>query len=869
MPAETRTSACTERETMALEHPRLLAASLTAAVLCGTSCSTPSDAATAGTDTGQAPSSEPSKSPAGAAQQGPENLDQQRRQALTEKYLEVAEALRAEGSKESLEGALTQLIRAKDLSPTNERVLGLIASVQAQLGLPPGRAIDYAQEQVRLRQIGEERARSNVADQLQRARAHMAEKNYAGAVEELRQAGLTIEVQDQVDWQDLPAQVKALQADAQARWDDQVRADQAQQAAIVAERLQEQEARANARRKAQIDTLLQQGQLAFERKRFQHAQELSLKALQLEPNNAIAYELHTASVKAARDDVADKYYVERARSIRAMMEADEELKIPQGSILEMDAVVWERAQARAKRLGRSVEVDPQDQEIWQKVKTEQVGRLRYDEETGAYSDVVTRLSMVTGVPIVTTAEARQIISDENLKVVIELVNSVTLENFLNFMIGRSTNLAWTVQHGVVVIGNKSQAAGTITTEVYPVKDLVFKRTTFLPPTIRDIPGESGSDDTPRTGGEGDDKVSWIEIADLAESLKNATDPEYWGSEGVEIKTEDSGFLVVKASPDMHQRLQKVLATMRKFATPVVTIDSKFLIISRNFLQEVGVDFRGLGGSGNKGTAASLDDVTNGLQSNASRGGDNGGTGDPAASPLAGAFFNDGGDGDVRGRTENYFTSDLGRVLSPTGGLTASWTLINDLEMNAILRAVQKQQDAEIVNSQLVTILNRERGHVAVINQTTYVRDFDVEVAQASFIADPKVDVIQDGIVLDVQPVIQHDRKYIILNLNPTVAELTRPIPTFTTSLAGSTLPVTLQLPNLTVTSFATTAKVPDGGTVLLGGLRTLFNKERRAEVPMLAKLPIVSFLFKQEGKAEESRSLMVMVKATITDIVGR
>ena len=127
----------------------------------------------------------------------------------------------------------------------------------------------------------------------------------------------------------------------------------------------------------------------------------------------------------------------------------------------------------------------------------------------------------------------------------------------------------------------------------------------------------------------------------------------------------------------------------------------------------------------------------------------------------------------------------------------------------ILRAIEKQEDAEVVNSQILTVVNNERGHVAVINQTAYVRDFDVEVAQASFIADPKVDVIQDGIVLDVQPIIKYDRKYITMQSLPRpVAELQRPIPTFTTSLAGSTLPVTMQLPNLTVTSFATTVTVP-------------------------------------------------------------
>lgn len=41
-----------------------------------------------------------------------------------------------------------------------------------------------------------------------------------------------------------------------------------------------------------------------------------------------------------------------------------------------------------------------------------------------------------------------------------------------------------------------------------------------------------------------------------------------------------------------------------------------------------------------------------------------------------------------------------------------------------------------------------RGHVAFLQQRSYIRDFNVEVAQASFIADPVVDVITSGTVLD-------------------------------------------------------------------------------------------------------------------------
>ncbi len=846
---------------MTLENSRLLAASLAAAVL-GASCSTPTET----------PPEDPKQQQPGTppAAQDPlqqpgmqEQVRDERRKALVDNYLQSAKALRSNGD---LQAAKFQLLRAKELSPGNQEVLSLLASVQAELGEPAGRVVTYAEEQMRVQQIAEERARATVESHLQKAQQAMTQRNFAGAIEELRIAALTIEVKEGMEWQDLPQQVQAAKADAERQYDEQQRQSQAALSAQQAEQLKRQHAEDQARKRGAVDSLIQQSQIAFEARQFQRSQELAQRAHQLEPQNQLAYEMHNAAVKAARDTVSDDYIRNRALAMRKMMEADEELKVPQNDVLVMDYATWDKAQRRAMFDAAGIAISPEDEALREKVATTQVGRLSYTEETGDFLEVVKQLNVNTRVTIIVTPEAREIITGESLKLNIQLVTSVTLDNFLDHMIGRSANLAWTIRDGVVVIGNKSQAAGTIVNRIYPVKDLVFKQTQFLPPRVQTIPGE-GTDDTPRTGSEGEDPVAGIELADLVTTLKEATDPKYWETDGVGITAEESGLLSVKASPSMQDQVVGVLRDMRRFQTPIVTVDSKFLTISRNFLQEIGVDFRGLGGSGQKGTIATLDDLTNGLDDNTSRGLDNGGTGDPAANPLSGAFYTDGGDGDIRGRTENFFTSGLGKVLSPTGGLTAGWTLIDDTEINMILRAVEKRQDGELVNSQILSVVNKGRGHVAVINQTAYIRDFDVEVAQAAFIADPKVDVIQDGIVLDVQPVILNDRKYIILNLNPTVAELQRPIATFTTSLAGSTLPVTLQLPNLTVTNFSTTVKVPDGGTVLLGGLRQVLTKERRAEIPLLSQLPLISFLFKQEGSVDENRSLMVMVRAQITDIV--
>ncbi len=860
---------------MALEHPRLLAASLTVALI-GTACSMPTDTSTGvsiGTDNGESapagspmtgrtsPSNPANQSP-GNQGQGPQGVAEQRAAALVAHWLENARKLRTRGE---LQAAKLELLKAKRLAPRNETVAAQLAAIQAELGEPAGVIKDYVDEVMRLQAIAEERARATVQSQLQDAQQRMSDKDYAGAIDELRRAALGIEIKD-IDWGAIPAQVQSARDEAERLYDAQVRESQASQNAQLADRLRREYQRTQAQKRARVDGLIKRSQVAFEARQFERSQDHATRALEIDPSNSLASEMLNAATKAARNSANESYWRIRAKEIRKMLEAHEELKTPQTDILVMDPAVWARASRRNTRSGGPKVMDPQDLALSQQVATVGVGRLTYTAETGDYLAVIKNLSLLTGVQIITTPEARTVIDDESLMVVIELASSMTLKDFLNHMISRSENLAWTIKNGVVVIGDKSQAAGTLVTEIYPVKDLIFKQTQFLPPTIRDIPTEDAGD-IPRTGAEGDDPIAGIELSELVTTLQEATDPVYWTTDGVEIRPEDSGLLSVKASPEMQDKIVKVLNDMRRFQTPIVTIDSKFLTISRNFLQEVGIDIRGLGGSGAKGDAVSLDDITNGLVNNASRGQDNGGTGDPAANPLAGAFFNDGSDGDIRARTENYFLNDLGKVLSPTGGLTAGWTLIDDTQLNMILRAVEKRQDGEIVNSQILSVVNRGRGHVAVINQTAYIRDFDVEVAQASFIADPKVDVIQDGIVLDVQPVIMNDRKYIVLNLNPTVSELERPIPTFTTSLAGSTLPVTVQLPNLTVTNFSTTVKVPDGGTVLLGGLRQILTRERRAEVPLLARLPLISFLFRQEGSADENRSLMVMVRAQITDVI--
>ncbi len=75
--------------------------------------------------------------------------------------------------------------------------------------------------------------------------------------------------------------------------------------------------------------------------------------------------------------------------------------------------------------------------------------------------------------------------------------------------------------------------------------------------------------------------------------------------------------------------------------------------------------------------------------------------------------------------------------------------------------------------------------------------------------------------------------------------------------------ITVQQPVQEIVTVQTIVSVPDGGTVLLGGVKRLREGRNMAGVPILNKIPYVSRLFKNSGVGRETESLMLMVTPRI------
>jgi hypothetical protein len=114
----------------------------------------------------------------------------------------------------------------------------------------------------------------------------------------------------------------------------------------------------------------------------------------------------------------------------------------------------------------------------------------------------------------------------------------------------------------------------------------------------------------------------------------------------------------------------------------------------------------------------------------------------------------------------------------------------------------------------------QRGRLSSTGHHTYLQDYQVEIGSpGSHIADAIVGRITDGTGVVVLP--HRTGKGLRLDVDAAWAEVIRPVPLFTTTLAASEgSPVTIELPELRLFQLKNQVELPaEGGFVLAGGGR--------------------------------------------------
>ena len=364
----------------------------------------------------------------------------------------------------------------------------------------------------------------------------------------------------------------------------------------------------------------------------------------------------------------------------------------------------------------------------------------------------------------------------------------------------------------------------------------------------------------------------IPIEDLVELIRNNIAKDTWDSGDSSI-TNSNGILIIRNVPDVHRKIIAFLSEVRKSTGMLVSVETRFLRVQDNFLEELGIDYRDL----RDATGPILDDFNPPMTDPPpfTTGGNQTATQAPVGAVTAGIIgsFGDNIQRDMVTRVEHLLDTDTlvnsfyNSVFSNSGGINLTYTLLDDISLEAILHAVKKSERSHELLVPKLTLFNTQRANMLISNQVAYIRDFDIEVATGFGLPDPIVDVVQDGISLDVRPIVSADRRFITLELRPTVARLVSLPPNLpfilTPITAGGGLTVRIETPVLRVERVRTTVTIPDRGVLLLGGLSDYFEIDAISKIPILGDIPIIGMLASRKVKGRQRFQLLILLRARI------
>ncbi|MGE0191691.1 MAG: hypothetical protein AB7T63_06565, partial [Planctomycetota bacterium] len=601
-----------------------------------------------------------------------------RRRFLVSQKIDTAREQMRAGDFAAAQATLNEVL---DLDPTNAGARHMLRETQAALGHRGATAGTYADERALLTKIRIDEQRTKAAKLTGQGRMHLDNDRFDSAIEAFEDALFIINTSPyQVDWGNIRTEAENGLRQARTLQDDAIKVRRREAMEEGLTQLAREEEQRLIQEMERLAKWMGAGIEAYERNQFDLATSYAEKILDVQPDNTKARELQLSARRAMHDKRQLQFLNDEKIKFREWYDDIQMTRVPQDKILKWPSPsFWSsitKLRASARPSFGDVVDDPEALALRQKVESTTVSVNVQEQD---FPQVVKSLQVQTGFNIVIDGRVQ---TDLNDRMVNNLVlNDAQLSTVLNMLQaqGGDEGIVWTTKGNVVLFTKKEFLTQNLVVQIHNVADLTAGLTNFIPPTIRLVgPDDVSDEEQPLFGSEAEEPVRPYGSADeLIELIKGAVAPKFWEEGTGDINANGERTLVVKATPEVQAQIARFLDDLRGFAGIVVTVESRFLAVTENFLRDVGVDFRGLAGATPGGPTAltNFNDVTNGLDDIASAGFDNNGVGGAAAAalnPSSGGFFSNGRQGDFKTRTENIFDNPLGTVLSASGG--ASFTL---------------------------------------------------------------------------------------------------------------------------------------------------------------------------------------------------
>jgi len=327
--------------------------------------------------------------------------------------------------------------------------------------------------------------------------------------------------------------------------------------------------------------------------------------------------------------------------------------------------------------------------------------------------------------------------------------------------------------------------------------------------------------------------SWYDLSDLGEGTITAF-PMMAPSKLAVLQTREN-----------HMLIENLLDEIRRIGKRQVSIEARFLAVSSNFVEEIGLDMDMGFNPGGKWGPVSF--IQNSAQNAAAQPTD-------VPSSIAGAA--------------------AAGIIDTTYG-----TILDDLMVSFVLTAMQGREDSRSLAEPRTTTLSgqaaifnlAEVGYFPLPPDTAFGTTNGVlgatggTVNTNSSVQHRYMPVI-NGNILMVTPTIAKDKKNVFLNVNLirnrllsiSSTDIEAPV-----GASGEVQSYTVQTPNQEATELTTRVLVPDRGTLLAGGQKLTADRVKEYGVPILSKIPILGKAFSNTSKVQDEIVLLLLVKPTI------
>ena len=475
-------------------------------------------------------------------------------------------------------------------------------------------------------------------------------------------------------------------------------------------------------------------------------------------------------------------------------------------------------------------------------------------------------------------------------------------------------LGYVVDEGIIQISSQEDLDKDTSTAVYDIQDLLFTPKNFTNAPQLDLQqvlqqaqssgGGGGGQSIFRDEQQNQSQEAEAELDELVENLleliRSTISPDSWQSRGgvVGSAQELNGQLIVTQTAGAHKEIRDLLTQMREARAIQVAIEARFITVSSNYLEEVGLDLDVILNNGNAGfdqdPFGAIDPATGGrllIPREFTRLGvvpqPTAAGGLPLAQLIPAQPYGTVGLVPQHGQVSPHssqFTPipilnnsiDIASAVNATTNVPGSFgggainpafqifgSFLDNIQVDFLLRATKADSRSTLLTAPRITMFNGQRGNVSVTQTQAFISDLEPVVAEAAGAQDPETSVVSAGISLDVQPFVSADRRYVSMTLEPRLARILG-IETFAVVSGVQTVQGGfIQLPNVEVTQINTSVMIPDRGTVLIGGQTLSGEVEIEAGVPVLSDIPGIKRAFTNKTFIKDDQTLLILVQPTI------